>query len=276
VKAASFDYARPRTLEEAVQILSQAPAAKLIAGGQTLGPMLNLRLVQPSLLVDVTRIPALVRVEEDGDAIILGACITHAAIEDGLIKDDPSKGFLADVAHGIAYRAVRTRGTIGGSIAHADPAADWLSCLTALGADVLITGPNGSRRLAVGDVVRSPMTTDMAHDEILDGVRIPKLSRGASAGFAKICRKVGEFAEAIGVVVRDAERGVLRLVAGATRGRPILIDGTRAGLAAAWPPKLDGRALRENLCQAGFVGDDYELNIQVAAMSRALEKAIAR
>jgi aerobic carbon-monoxide dehydrogenase medium subunit len=272
VKPASFDYVRPRTLEEAIRILSQTPSAKLIAGGQTLGPMLNLRLAQPSLIVDVTRIPVLARVEDEGDATVLGACITHAAIEDRRIED-PSNGLLSKVAHGIAYRAVRTRGTIGGSLAHADPAADWLSCLIALDAEVLISGPNGRRRLSLGEFVRGAMITDLAHDEILDGVRIPKLSQRASAGFAKICRKAGDFAEAIGVVVRDDERGVLRLVAGATQGRPILIDGAGSVLGTTWPPKLNERALRDGLFQAGLSGSAYERNIHVVAIRRAIEKA---
>ncbi|SEE79276.1 carbon-monoxide dehydrogenase medium subunit [Rhizobiales bacterium GAS191] len=274
MKPTAFDYARPRTLDEAVRLLSDVPGAKLLAGGQTLGPMLNLRLVQPSLVIDITRIPELARIEDEGDAVILGACVTHAAIEDGRITD-PSNGFLARVAHGIAYRAVRTRGTIGGSLAHADPAADWLSCLTALGAEILVTGSKGRRRLPLGNFVRGAMATDMAHDEILDGVRIPKFSKGARAGFAKICRKAGDFAEAIGVAVHDAERGVLHLVAGATQGRPILIDAPRTGLADTWPPKLDGGVLRHSLRQAGLAGDGYELNIHAAAVRRAIAEAVA-
>ena len=273
MKAASFDYARPRSLDEATRLLSQTPSARLVAGGQTLGPMLNLRLVQPELLVDITRIPELVRIEDEGDAVVLGACITHAAIEDGLIEDDPSNGFLAMVASGIAYRAVRTRGTIGGSIAHADPAADWLSCLMALGADVLIAGPNGRRRRIIGEFVRGALTTDLAQDEILDGVRIPKLSRRARAGFAKICRKAGDFAEAIGVVIHDIERGVFRLVAGATQGRPILIEAAQGGFGASWPPNVDRVSLSEDLSRAGLVGDRYELNIHVAAIRKALDQA---
>jgi carbon-monoxide dehydrogenase medium subunit len=275
MKPAAFAYARPRTLEEAVRLLAENPDAKLLAGGQTLGPMLNLRLVQPGLVVDITRIEELARVEDEGGFVTLGACVTHAAIEDGRITD-PSNGFLAEVAHGIAYRAVRNRGTIGGSLAHADPAADWLSCLTAIGADILLTGPHGRRRLALGDFVRGAMDTELRHDEIVDGVRIPKFAKGARAGFAKICRKTGEFAEAIGVAVSDAERGVLRLVAGATQGRPIVIDASGTGSGAGFPSATDARALREELRLAGFTGDSYELNVHAAALGRAVERAQSR
>ena len=132
MKPAPFEYARPQTVGEAVRLLAATPDAKVLAGGQTLGPMLNLRLAQPAVLVDIGRIPELAAVTEDRDAITIGATVTHAAIEDGRISD-PTGGFLAQVARGIAYRAVRTRGTIGGSLAHADPAADWLSALTGSG-----------------------------------------------------------------------------------------------------------------------------------------------
>ncbi len=148
MKPAPFDYMRPRDVMEAVRLLGASPGAKVLAGGQTLGPMLNLRLAQPALLVDITRIPELATVEEDAQSVTIGAAVTHAAIEDGRVPD-PTGGFLVRIARGIGYRAVRTRGTIGGSLAHADPAADWLSALTALGADVVIAGPSANRRLAV-------------------------------------------------------------------------------------------------------------------------------
>ncbi len=234
MKPVAFDYESPRTIAEAVRLLSGNPDAKILAGGQTLGPMLNLRLVQPSLIIDVTRIAELARVEEDGSAVILGACVTHASIEDKRITD-PSNGFLAAVARGIAYRAVRTRGTIGGSLAHADPAADWLSCLIALDAEVLLTGPHGRRRVALRDFMRGALATELEPDEILDGIRIPRLSKGARAGFAKICRKSGDFADAIGAVVHDADQGVLRLVAGATQGQPIVIDAAASGVGTTFP-----------------------------------------
>jgi carbon-monoxide dehydrogenase medium subunit len=123
MKPVAFDYVRPASLGEAISFLTGTADAKVLAGGQTLCPMLNLRLAQPTLLVDITRIPELAAVHEHVDAITLGATVTHAAIEDARIAD-PTGGFLPRVARGIAYRAVRTRGTIGGSLAHADPAKD--------------------------------------------------------------------------------------------------------------------------------------------------------
>ena len=143
MKPVSFDYARPADVPSALKLAGGA-SAKLIAGGQSLGPMLNLRLSQPELLIDITAIDELKRAEASNDTLFLGSCITHADIEDGRIPD-VTNGALPSVAAGIAYRAVRNRGTIGGSIVHADPAADWISALSALGALAVIRGAKGMR-----------------------------------------------------------------------------------------------------------------------------------
>ena len=140
---------------------------------------------------------------------MLGATITHAVDRGWPRARSDACGFLSRVARGIAYRAVRSRGTIGGSLAHADPAADWLSCLTALGAEVLVRGTEGARSLALSGFMRGAMETELAHDELVVGIRIPKFSSRARFGYHKICRKTGEFAEAIGVVVDDPDASCL-------------------------------------------------------------------
>ena len=127
MKPVAFEYERATTLAEAADLLGHGDGfAKVLAGGQSLGPMLNLRLAQPDVLVDITSIPELTAVTDGRDAFEIGACVTHADIEDGRVADH-TNGLLRHVAGRIAYRAVRNRGTIGGSIAHADPAADWIS-----------------------------------------------------------------------------------------------------------------------------------------------------
>jgi aerobic carbon-monoxide dehydrogenase medium subunit len=271
VKPAPFDYVRPRDVAEAVQLLAANPGAKVLAGGQTMGPMLNLRVAQPGLLVDITRIAELAAVSEDKDAVILGATVTHAAIEDGRMPD-PTGGFLARVARGIGYRAVRTRGTIGGSLAHADPAADWLSCLTALAAEVLIAGPGSNRCLAVSRLVRGAMETELGPDELITGIRIPRFSARARFSFHKICRKAGEFADAIGAIANDPERTYFSAVVGATGGKPLVLQ-----LGAATEPRAT-MALDEAqslLKQAHFTGDAYELKLHAAALKRAYDEACA-
>jgi carbon-monoxide dehydrogenase medium subunit len=264
MKPVAFDYARPKGIDEAIALLGANPDAKILAGGQTLGPMLNLRLAQPALLIDITRIAELAAAGEDAQSITIGATVTHAAIEDGRAPD-PASGFLARVARGIAYRAVRSRGTMGGSLAHADPAADWLSCLSALGADVLLRGPRGARSLPVAAFMRSAMETELSHDEVVTGIRVPKFSSRARFGYHKICRKTGEFAEAIGVAVHDPDRDVFHLVASTTAGRPIVLEDRTFS--------ADPSALRSHLTEAGLGADTYEMNVRVAALQRAMREA---
>jgi carbon-monoxide dehydrogenase medium subunit len=276
MKPAPFEYARPASIEDAVALLAGAAGAKLLAGGQTLGPMLNLRLVQPALLVDITRIAELAAAESNAEWVAIGATVTHAAIEDRRAPlSEPLATFLARVAGGIAYRAVRTRGTIGGSLAHADPAADWLSCLIALDAEAAIAGRAGKRKAALADLVRGAMETGLAEDELLVSVRVPKLSRGARFGFHKICRKTGEFADAIGVAAFDPERGMARLVAGAGSGPPVVLDGAEVGLGEKGTGKgrPDTAALERALAKAGLGGDAYELRLHAVALRRAMEEA---
>jgi carbon-monoxide dehydrogenase medium subunit len=265
MKPAAFDYVRPSTVAEALGVLRSTPAARVLAGGQTLGPMLNLRLAQPPLLVDITRIPELAAVAEDKDAVTIGATVTHAAIEDGRVPD-PTGGFLARVARGIAYRAVRTRGTIGGSLAHADPSADWLACLTALGAEVVIAGFDGQRRVPLSRFVRGAMETSLGSAELLIAARIPRPSPGTRFGFHKICRKTGEFADAIGVVVVNPERGCTCVAAGAALGR-LLIAQAGQGMTTDATSAL--------LKAAGFSGDAYGLTLHAAALKRAHHEAFA-
>src|SRR5882757_246857 len=139
MKPAPFGYERPRDLPAALAVLGEAEgAAKIIAGGQSLGPMLNLRLVEPDLIVDISGLAELKQAERRGDELVLGACVTHADIEDGRIPD-----VTRGVAGNIAYRAVRNRGTVGGSLSHADPAADWVSALSALGATLTLRSREG-------------------------------------------------------------------------------------------------------------------------------------
>jgi carbon-monoxide dehydrogenase medium subunit len=271
MKPVAFAYARPASVEEAAQTLAAEPGAKVLAGGQTLGPILNLRLAQPGLLIDIARIPELAAVGQDADGATIGATVTHAAIEDGRVPD-PTGGFLARVACGIAYRAVRTRGTIGGSLAHADPAADWLSCLSALGAQVSIAGTSGRRSLALESFVRGTMETALARDELLTAVRIRKFSPRARFGFHKICRKRGEFAEAIGVVAYDPETAFYRAVAGATDGRPLIME-LRAGRNGASAFTI---AEAEHMLQSmRYNGDAYERKLHAVALRRASELAFA-
>ena len=159
-----------------------------MAGGRSLGPMLNLRLVEPERIVDISGVPELRRIERADGCLVIGACVTHADIEDGRVPD-VANGMLARVAAGIAYRAVRNRGTIGGSLAHADPAADWVSALSALGAEVEIASrERKGRRVALGEFVLGALDVAPAPDELV-ALRVPALPPSARWGMSSIAAR---------------------------------------------------------------------------------------
>lgn len=276
MKPVAFDYERPSTIAQAVALLAREDAyPKILAGGQSLGPMLNLRLVQPQLLVDVSRIPEMTRIEESADATILGACITHSAIEDGRIPATVP-AIVPRVAAGIAYRAVRNRGTIGGSLAHADPAADWLVSLAAIDADVLLSGGDARRSVPVAQFMTAAFETALGPAELLDGVRIPRLSAKVRWGFYKFARKTGEFAKAMAAVLIDPEAGRCRVVMGATESTPIIFaDGAKlfgGKLDGALRERLDRRAVIEALRQKGRGDDAIGVQLHLVALERALAR----
>jgi carbon-monoxide dehydrogenase medium subunit len=264
VKPVAFDYERPGDLASALKLLSGANGtAKVMAGGQSLGPMLNLRLAQPQLVIDIRRLSELHEVSETNGSVIFGSGITHAAIEDGRVPD-ASRGLMREVAANIAYRAVRNRGTIGGSVCHADPAADWVNVLPLLSAVALIEGPGGRREVDIGRFVTGAFSTVLDENEILVGLRIPKLSASARWGYYKFCRKPGEFAEAVGAVLVDPERNVCRAVIGATHGAPHVIEDARF-----LTERFDSERAMAAIEAAGLGEDSYERQIHHTALKRA-------
>jgi carbon-monoxide dehydrogenase medium subunit len=236
MKSYAFDLKHARTLGEAAELLAAAHGdAKVLAGGQSLVPMMNLRLARPKLLVDIKRASGFRELAADDKVFSIGAGWTHAEIEDGVLED-PTRGLLRTVAHGIAYRAVRSRGTMGGSLAHADPAADWISTLAALGATIVVQGTEKpQKRYAADSFIEGAFTTKLGEAEVIAAIEVPRLSADAKWAYHKICRKTGEFANAIGVVILDPKMGLRRVLAGATDGFPALLPNTAARLSEAGP-----------------------------------------
>ena len=265
MKPVAFEYESPSTIEEVVELLAASQGlTKILAGGQSLGPMMNLRLVRPSLLIDIKRISELTRVWDDGDAQIIGAGITHAQIEDGKVPDFTG-GMMQSVASGIAYRAVRNAGTIGGSLAHADPSADWITCLSAIGADVTISGANGDRRIPVDQLMMSTFETALAPAELLVSIRVPKMSSDAQWGFKKFCRKTGEMAVAMSAAIVDPRRSVARVVIGATDTRPVVVPEASKLLSS--PAGCDSV-----IAESGFVADPIAAQIHRTVLRRTIEE----
>jgi carbon-monoxide dehydrogenase medium subunit len=276
MKPAPFDYERPGSLGEALELLAEPGIfSKVVAGSQSLGPMLNLRLAQPDLLVDICAIRELRATAEQRNYIDLGACVTHADIEDGRIPD-MARGMLGFVAGRIAYRAVRNRGTIGGSLAHADPAADWVSVFPLLRAEIIARSSGGERKIAAEDFMISSFITVLQPAEIICTVRVPKLSPRARWGFYKFSQKAGEFAHVIGGVLYDPEVECFRAVIGAIERPPIIVSDASTLFNGSFAPDIANRidlgAVLNLLDQKG-VSDDYTRQLAVVALKRAAKQA---
>jgi aerobic carbon-monoxide dehydrogenase medium subunit len=273
MKAPRFDYMRAGHVAEALAALANTEGAKLLAGGQSLGPMLNLRLVRPALLVDVSRLEALQQLEDTGRAWRVGAGVTHARLED-MSGRLPGGEMLCEVAAAIAYRSVRNRGTIGGSLAHADPAADWPVALAALGASVNIRGLT-SRSTLVERFIKGAFTTTLAANEIIETIDVPKLSRAGRYGFYKFCRKTGEFAEASAAAVFDPETGVARIFLGSLRGVPQPLTSLAQEVAKHGRSAASSEAVTQALTQTIGDLDAVERAMAAAAVTRALMRVFA-
>jgi aerobic carbon-monoxide dehydrogenase medium subunit len=271
MKPASFDYVRPKDVPEALAALAQGRgSAKLLAGGQSLGPMLNLRLARPGLLIDVSRLPSLQQIEDLGSAWRIGAAVIHARLEDRRLA---GAEMLAQVAADIAYRAVRNRGTIGGSLAHADPAADWPTALATVGASVNIRSPGGARSLTIERLLRGAFATDLGEDEIIETIDVPKLSGAGRFGYYKFCRKTGEFAEASAAAAFDPQGGAARVFLGALCPTPLPLAALAERIAREGTAAMV--AVPSAVAQAAPDLDPIERRMAIAVVTRALQQVVS-
>ena len=277
MKAALFDYIRPKTVAEASAALAQdGVTTAAIAGGQSLVPMLNLRAAAIDLLVDLSRLDELKDVTETPSGLQIGALTRHAAIEDGKIPD-LFGGLMRRVAGQISYRAVRHHGTIGGSVALADPAADWPGCLIALGAGVRVSGPKGTRSEAVKDFIRGTYETSLAPGEIVLGFDVPRPSAPLRWGFAKVVRKSGAFADSIAFVVAPGRDGPVSVVLGAAGPGPYSLSETAKCVQAGAGSEDDLRAaIATDLAARVPDADAYQKRLHTATILRAVREMRAQ
>lgn len=270
MKSAAFNFASPVLMSSALELQTQYPNySKFLGGGQSMGPMLNLRLAQPDQLVSLQRITELKAHRLHESKLFLGALTTHAQIEDQVVPD-VTQGFMPYVATNIAYRAIRNQGTLGGSLCHADPAADWISTMMVLDATVHMSrldanGNMQTRHMAVSDFMLGAFTTAIQEDEILTNISISVFPPDALWGYYKICQKPGEFARSIAAVLSIESLGVHRIVVGATHSKPILINDAKPLLHSC-----DKRALQVTLHEHGLEADDFEFQNHVTAVIRAI------
>lgn len=280
MKAAPFAYERPASLSAALDKLQPGDAiVKPIGGGQSLGPMLNLRLTRPHGLIDVSEIPESRKSYERNGMFCIGGATTHAEIEDGaldglLIESPALARMLRHVAGTIAYRAIRNRGTLAGSLAHADPAADWVLTMNALNAQLELSGPAGVRQVAMSQFMSGAFTTALNEGELLTGVLVPRYSTSMRWGYYKFCRKTGEFAETSAAAVFDPERGDARVVIGALDGAPANLPQLAAGIAANGAGALSDQAVYDAVSQAAPGKDEIGKRLICVAVKRCVKQAL--
>jgi carbon-monoxide dehydrogenase medium subunit len=188
---ASFDYQQPKTLEEAIHLLAQGEDTKVLAGGHSLVPAMKLRLAQPKTVIDIGRIRDLNYIREGNNQIALGAMVTHYEIESSALIQQKCP-LLAELAPQIGDVQVRHKGTLGGSLVHADPAADWPAAILALDAQLEIAGPNGRRTVNAADFFVEMMQSAVQSNEILVEIRVPMTAK--SVAYVKFAQKASGFA----------------------------------------------------------------------------------
>ncbi|HEV2550880.1 MAG TPA: FAD binding domain-containing protein [Stellaceae bacterium] len=273
MKPAPFAYVRPKSLGEAVALLVQS-GARALAGGQSLVPMLNLRLAPVERLVDLGGLAELRGVRDSSGSILYGAMTAHAVFEDGEVPD-ASNGLMPFVAGQFAFRAVRNRGTIGGAIALADPAADWLTTAVALEARLHLIGVAGRRLVGAEEFVLGPYVTALGEGELIEAVEVPKRAASERWGHARVAMKIGDYAESMAIALMDRKAGRGRLVLGAADGAPILFPEIAArALSGAASDELR-LAVRRALLAADRGFTPAKLAMHTTTLLRALAQAAA-
>jgi carbon-monoxide dehydrogenase medium subunit len=240
VKPAAFAYAKARSLDQAIALLSEREGARLLAGGQTLIATLNMRLDSPSLLVDINGIPGLDQIVQKNGMIEIGALVRHAAAERSAIVAERVPLFARALPQ-IGHPAIRNRGTIGGSIAFADPAAELPACLVALGGEIDISGAQGRRTVKADDFFKGLYETALGPRDMISAVRVPAANAATRVGFAEFSRRHGDYAMAGIAAHARAEGSVLedvRLVYFGVGATPVRARRAEAALSGGPPNEL--------------------------------------
>ena len=286
MKPAAFEYHAPRTVEEALSLLHEhQDEAKVLAGGQSLVPAMNFRLARPAVLVDITPVPGLDRIDvADPASVTVGARVRHLDLEHNTISG-PLGRLLARTGRWVGHYPIRVRGTFGGSLAHADPAAEWCALACALDAEIHCRSASGSRVVGASDFFEQmAFTTCLEPDELLVGVRLPRLSDSWGVGMAEFARRWGDFAIvlAIAAVERDGDSiSRARIALGGVAGGPVRASNAEAALsgrpATAEAVGAAAAAAAEEVDPTGDIhgSADYRRDLVRAMVTRALDQALA-
>jgi aerobic carbon-monoxide dehydrogenase medium subunit len=285
MKPAPFRYHAPKTVEEAVATLAEVASedGRILAGGQSLVPIMAFRLARPAHLVDINGVTALARLAVDGDRLSIGACVRHAAFHKP-VENGPLGRLLARVVRHIAHYPIRTRGTFCGSIAHADPASEWCLVAAALGAEMVARSTKGTRTIAAADFFRGIMTTALAEDELLTEVRLPILSADTRCGFYEFNRRAGDFALGMAVATYRVVDGAMReprVALGGIEAQPRRIAQAEAALAGRPAGREAFQAAAAAVVAAvdpledAITSAEYRRDLAGTVARRALEQAAA-
>jgi carbon-monoxide dehydrogenase medium subunit len=282
---AAFDYRAPATLAEALSILKQhGDDAKVMAGGQSLIPLLKLRFARPELVVDIGRLPALSSVKRETGYVAIGALVRHVDVERSK-ELEAWLPMMVEASHWIADPLVRNRGTVAGSVCHADPSGDWGSVMLALGAELVAHSQSGERVIAADGFFQGPFTTTLRPDEVVTGIRIPAPKGPAGGAYLKLERKVGDFATAaVAVQVEMNGSKIARAGIGLTAVGPTNIKAAAAEKALAGQEPTDAliaEAARLAAQAAEPKGDhrgsaEYKKDVVRVFVQRGLRTAIGR
>jgi len=279
---AQFDYHSPASVQEAISLLGRLKDdAKVLAGGHSLLPMMKLRLAQPKHLIDLRKVPGLSGIKEDGGAIAIGALTTHYAVESSSLLKQKCP-LLSEAAGTIGDPQVRNMGTIGGSLAHADPAADYPAAVIALGAELVAEGPKGKRTIKVDDFFKGLLTTALQPEEILVEIRIPSWPAGTGMAYMKFPHPASRFAVVgvAAVATADGKKVGVGITGAGTKA--VRAKGVEAALAGKTLDAATIRAAAEKAAdgvdvQADLQGSvEYKTHLLKVYCRRALEAALSR
>ena len=285
MKPPPFAYECPSDVAEAVELLAaHGGDARPLAGGQSLVPLLNFRLARPAVLVDLNRIETLSRIRVSDGALCIGAMARQAAVE---ADPDVARGWplLTEAIGHIAHPQIRNRGTVGGSLAHNDPAAELPAVMLALDAEMTAQGPQGQRTIAAGDFFAGTMETALAPDELLTEIAVPALPEGTGWGFQEAARRQGDFAlVAVAILLRPTGSGQIdaRVVVTGTGGGPVRMRSAEAVLAERGTDGEAGEAVGNAAAEACDAADDphapawYRQRLVAALTRRACRDAAMR
>ena len=285
MKVAPFRYHAPQTIDEAVSLLAEvAPLdGRILAGGQSLVPIMAFRLSRPAHLVDINGVEALRRLAIDGDRLGIGACVRHSAFHRPAVEG-PLGELLSTVVRHIAHYPIRARGTFCGSIAHADPASEWCTVAAALGAEMVAQSVRGTRVIPAHEFFAGIMTTTLEDDELLTEVRLPLLPPDARFGFYEFNRRAGDFALAMALAVYRVEDGRIvepRLAVGGAETHARRIAEAEQVLAGRAPVADSFVAAAERVAAAidpmedAQTSAEYRRDLARTVTRRALERSLA-